>query len=137
MSGVKSALLVGVGGQGAILISKIMANGFMQAGFDVKQSEVHGMAQRGGSVSTQVRWGDKVYGPVFGKGGADILVAPEKMEAIRHQVHHHCLRGGDLPGGLRGGHGKGVPHHCRAGQRHGAGAGQPQVHERGALRGYV
>ena len=55
MSGVKSALLVGVGGQGAILISKIMANGFMQAGFDVKQSEVHGMAQRGGSVSTQVR----------------------------------------------------------------------------------
>ena len=61
MSGVKSALLVGVGGQGAILISKIMANGFMQAGFDVKQSEVHGMAQRGGSVSTQVRWGDKVY----------------------------------------------------------------------------
>ena len=68
MSGVKSALLVGVGGQGAILISKIMANGFMQAGFDVKQSEVHGMAQRGGSVSTQVRWGDKVYGPVFGKG---------------------------------------------------------------------
>ena len=60
MSGVKSALLVGVGGQGAILISKIMANGFMQAGFDVKQSEVHGMAQRGGSVSTQVRWGDNM-----------------------------------------------------------------------------
>ena len=48
MSNVKSALLVGVGGQGAILISKIMSNGFMQAGFDVKQSEVHGMAQRGG-----------------------------------------------------------------------------------------
>ena len=84
MSGVKSALLVGVGGQGAILISKIMANGFMQAGFDVKQSEVHGMAQRGGSVSTQVRWGDKVYGPVFGKGEADILVALEKMEAVRY-----------------------------------------------------
>ena len=74
MSGVKSALLVGVGGQGAILISKIMANGFMQAGFDVKQSEVHGM----------VRWGDKVYGPVFGKGEADILVALEKMEAVRY-----------------------------------------------------
>ena len=84
MSGVKSALLVGVGGQGAILISKIMANGFMQAGFDVKQSEVHGMAQRGGSVSTQVRWGDKVYGPVFGKGEADSLVALEKMEAVRY-----------------------------------------------------
>ena len=56
MSNVKSALLVGVGGQGAILISRIMSNGFMQAGYDVKQSEVHGMAQRGGSVSTQVRW---------------------------------------------------------------------------------
>ena len=58
MSNVKSCLLVGVGGQGAILISKIMSNGFMKAGYDVKQSEVHGMAQRGGSVSTQVRWGD-------------------------------------------------------------------------------
>lgn len=78
MSNVKSALLVGVGGQGAILISRIMSNGFMQAGYDVKQSEVHGMAQRGGSVSTQVRWGDKVYGPVFGKGEADIMVALEK-----------------------------------------------------------
>ena len=63
MSNVKSALLVGVGGQGAILISKIMSGGFMKAGYDVKQSEVHGMAQRGGSVSTQVRWGKKVYGP--------------------------------------------------------------------------
>ena len=84
MSNVKSALLVGVGGQGAILISKIMSNGFMQAGFDVKQSEVHGMAQRGGSVSTQVRWGDKVYGPVFGKGEADIMVALERMEAVRY-----------------------------------------------------
>ena len=84
MSNVKSCLLVGVGGQGAILISKIMSNGFMQAGFDVKQSEVHGMAQRGGSVSTQVRWGDRVYGPVFGKGEADIMVALEKMEAVRY-----------------------------------------------------
>lgn len=84
MSNVKSALLVGVGGQGAILISKIMTNGFMKAGYDVKQSEVHGMAQRGGSVSTQVRWGDRVYGPVFGKGEADIMVALEKMEAVRY-----------------------------------------------------
>ena len=84
MSNVKSCLLVGVGGQGAILISKIMSNGFMKAGYDVKQSEVHGMAQRGGSVSTQVRWGDKVYGPVFGKGEADIMVALEKMEAVRY-----------------------------------------------------
>ncbi len=81
---VKSCLLVGVGGQGAILISKIMTNGFMKAGYDVKQSEVHGMAQRGGSVSTQVRWGKKVYAPVFGKGEADIMVALEKMEAVRY-----------------------------------------------------
>lgn len=84
MAKVKSALLVGVGGQGAILISKIMSNGFMKAGYDVKQSEVHGMAQRGGSVSTQVRWGEKVYGPVFGRGEADIMVALEKMEAVRY-----------------------------------------------------
>ena len=84
MSDTKSVILVGVGGQGAILISKILTNGFMQAGFDVKQSEVHGMAQRGGSVSTQVRWGSKVYGPVIGKGEADILIALEKMEAVRY-----------------------------------------------------
>ena len=64
MSDVKSVLLCGVGGQGAILISKIMTNGFMKAGYDVKQSEVHGMAQRGGSVSTQVRWGKKER-PIF------------------------------------------------------------------------
>ena len=84
MADCKSVILVGVGGQGAILISKIMTNGLIQAGLDVKQSEVHGMAQRGGSVSTQVRWGEKVYGPVFGAGDADILVALEKMEALRY-----------------------------------------------------
>lgn len=84
MSDVKSVIIVGVGGQGAILISKIMTNGLMEAGFDVKQSEVHGMAQRGGSVSTQVRWGKKVYGPVFGEGEADILIAFEQMEAVRY-----------------------------------------------------
>ena len=154
MSGVKSALLVGVGGQGAILISKIMANGFMQAGFDVKQSEVHGMAQRGGSVSTQVRWGDKVYGPVFGKGEADILVALEKMEAVRYAeflkpggvavINDYAIKSTTIasgaetyPEGCVEAMEKVIPHHCRAGQRHGAGAGQPQVHERGALRGYV
>ena len=84
MADVRSVILVGVGGQGAILISKIMTGGLIQAGLDVKQSEVHGMAQRGGSVSTQVRWGEKVYGPVFGEGDADILVALEKMEALRY-----------------------------------------------------
>lgn len=84
MNDTKSVVLVGVGGQGAILISKILTNGFIKAGFDVKQSEVHGMAQRGGSVSTQVRWGSKIYGPVIGKGEADILIALEQMEAVRY-----------------------------------------------------
>ena len=80
----KTALLVGVGGQGAILVSKILVAGLMQAGYDVKMSEVHGMSQRGGSVSTQVHWGEKVYSPVIGKGAADIVVAFEKMEAVRY-----------------------------------------------------
>lgn len=80
---VKTILLVGVGGQGTILVSKLLTAGLIKAGFDVKMSEVHGMAQRGGSVSTQVRYGDKVYSPIVGKGGADILVAFEQMEALR------------------------------------------------------
>ena len=80
----KSALLVGVGGQGAILTARILVNGLMRAGYDVKMSEVHGMSQRGGSVSTQVRWGDKVYSPLIGPGAADIIVAFEKMEAVRY-----------------------------------------------------
>ena len=75
MSNVKSILISGVGGQGAILISRLLTGGLIKAGYDVKQSEVHGMAQRGGSVTTQVRWGDKVYGPVFGKGQAERLQA--------------------------------------------------------------
>ena len=80
----KSALLVGVGGQGAILVAKILVTGLMRAGYDVKMSEVHGMSQRGGSVSTQVHWGKKVYSPVIGKGAADLMVAFEKMEAVRY-----------------------------------------------------
>ncbi len=84
MDNVKSILLVGVGGQGTILVSKILTQGLIEAGFDVKMSEIHGMAQRGGSVSTQVRYGDKVYSPIIGRGGADILVAFEKMEAVRY-----------------------------------------------------
>lgn len=80
----KSALLVGVGGQGAILTAKVLVAGLMQAGYDVKMSEVHGMSQRGGSVSTQVHWGEKVYSPVIGSGAADIVVAFEKMEAVRY-----------------------------------------------------
>ncbi|AET69828.1 2-oxoacid:ferredoxin oxidoreductase, gamma subunit [Desulfosporosinus orientis DSM 765] len=79
----KSILLVGVGGQGTILASKLLTMGLMEAGFDVKMSEIHGMSQRGGSVSSQVRYGDKVESPVIELGGADILVSFEKMEALR------------------------------------------------------
>ena len=80
----KSVILVGVGGQGAILTAKILVNGLIRKGYDVKMSEVHGMSQRGGSVSTQVHFGDKVYAPVIGKGEADVMVAFEKMEAVRY-----------------------------------------------------
>ena len=83
MSGVKNILLVGVGGQGTILTSKILSTGLLNAGYDVKMSEIHGMAQRGGSVSTQVRYGERVNSPIIGRGEADILIAFEKMEAMR------------------------------------------------------
>jgi indolepyruvate ferredoxin oxidoreductase beta subunit len=83
MKETKNILLVGVGGQGIILVSKILIAGLMKAGYDVKMSEVHGMAQRGGSVTTQVRYGEKVYSPIIGRGQADILVSFEKMEAAR------------------------------------------------------
>lgn len=79
----KSVLLVGVGGQGTILASKLLTIGLMQAGYDVKMSEIHGMSQRGGAVSSQVRYGEKVYSPVVEHGGADILVSFELMEALR------------------------------------------------------
>ena len=79
----KSILLVGVGGQGTILASKLLTMGLMEAGYDVKMSEIHGMSQRGGSVSSQVRYGKAVYSPVIEIGGADILVSFEKMEALR------------------------------------------------------
>jgi len=79
----KSILLVGVGGQGTILAGKILTNGLLDAGYDVKMSEIHGMSQRGGSVSTHVRYGEGVESPVIELGGADILVAFELMEALR------------------------------------------------------
>lgn len=80
---VKSILLVGVGGQGTILASKLLTMGLIEAGWDVKMSEIHGMSQRGGSVSSQVRFGDKVSSPVIETGGADIIVSFELMEALR------------------------------------------------------
>lgn len=84
MNNIKSILLVGVGGQGTILVSKLLTQGLITAGYDVKMSEVHGMAQRGGSVSTQVRYGAKVFSPIIGLGQADVLVAFEQMEALRY-----------------------------------------------------
>lgn len=83
MSDVKNILLVGVGGQGTILASKILSEGLTEAGYDVKMSEIHGMSQRGGNVSTQIRYGKEVFSPIVGKGEADIIVAFEKMEALR------------------------------------------------------
>lgn len=84
MNDVKSILLVGVGGQGTILASKILTQGLIENGYDVKMSEVHGMSQRSGSVSTQVRFGTTVYSPIIGEGTADILVSFEEMEAARY-----------------------------------------------------
>ena len=79
----KSILLVGVGGQGTILASKLLIYGLIEAGYDVRMSEIHGMSQRGGSVSSHVRFGEEVHSPVIELGGADILVAFEKMEGLR------------------------------------------------------
>ncbi|MGI5892681.1 MAG: indolepyruvate oxidoreductase subunit beta [Bacillota bacterium] len=76
--------LVGVGGQGTILTSKILSEGLLQLGYDVKMSEIHGMAQRGGSVTTQIKFGDKVYSPIIDVGEADVIVAFEKSEAARY-----------------------------------------------------
>jgi indolepyruvate ferredoxin oxidoreductase beta subunit len=81
---ITAILLVGVGGQGTILASKILSEGLVDAGYDVKMSEIHGMSQRGGSVSTQIRYGRvQVHSPIIGIGEADVLVAFEKMEALR------------------------------------------------------
>ncbi|HCF49042.1 MAG TPA: indolepyruvate oxidoreductase subunit beta [Syntrophomonas sp.] len=80
---VTNVLIVGVGGQGTLLTSRILADVAVQMGFDVKVSEIHGMAQRGGSVVSEVRYGEKVYSPIIKKGDADILLAFEKIEAAR------------------------------------------------------
>jgi len=91
---VKSLLLVGVGGQGTILVSKILSEGLMEEGYDVKMAEIHGMSQRGGSVTTQIRFGDKVYSPTINEGEADVLVSFEKLEAVRSI--DHLKKGGTL-----------------------------------------
>ena len=79
----KCIILVGVGGQGTITTSTILSKGLIEAGFDVKMSEIHGMSQRGGTVVTQIKYGEKVYSPIIGDGEADIIVSFEKLEALR------------------------------------------------------
>ena len=83
MTGVKSVMIVGVGGQGSLLASKLLGNVQMAQGHDVKVSEVHGMSQRGGSVVTYVRYGDRVYSPIVARGEADAIVSFERLEAAR------------------------------------------------------
>ncbi len=84
-------LISGVGGQGVLLTSKIIAEAALLAGLDVKQSEVHGMAQRGGSVLSQVRFGEKVFSPIVSEGEADLLIGFEPLETARYL---HFLRDG-------------------------------------------
>lgn len=79
----KNIMIVGVGGQGTLLASRILGNTVIGEGYDVKLSEVHGMSQRGGSVVTYVKYGDKVYSPIIGEGEADIILAFEMLEAYR------------------------------------------------------
>ena len=79
----KNIMIVGVGGQGTLLASKMLGYVLLGQGYDVKVSEVHGMSQRGGSVVTYVRYGKKVYSPVIDKGEADIIISFEKLEAAR------------------------------------------------------
>ena len=82
-------ILGGVGGQGVLVASDILSNVALLAGFDVKKSEVHGMAQRGGSVVSHVRFGEKIYSPLVTKGEADFLLAFEKLESLRYLDYLH------------------------------------------------
>ena len=83
MGDVKNIMIVGVGGQGTLLASRIIGHAIVQMGYDVKVSEVHGMSQRGGSVVTYVKYGDKVYSPIVDEGEADFIISFEKLEAAR------------------------------------------------------
>lgn len=76
--------LAGVGGQGILVASEVLSDALLEAGYDVKKSEVHGMAQRGGTVNSDVRFGQKVYSPIIPEGMVDILLAFEHMEALRY-----------------------------------------------------
>lgn len=80
---VKSIMIVGVGGQGTLLASRLLGSALLSQGYDVKVSEVHGMSQRGGSVVTYVKYGDKVFSPIIEKGEADLILSFEQLEAAR------------------------------------------------------
>ncbi|MFP4143972.1 MAG: indolepyruvate oxidoreductase subunit beta [Phycisphaeraceae bacterium] len=93
MSDTTNVVLAGVGGQGILLASEVMARAAMAAGHEVKTNEVHGMAQRGGSVIAQVRYGSEVHSPLVPEGGADVIASFEKVEALRYA---HYLKAGAL-----------------------------------------
>lgn len=90
MDDIRNILFSGVGGQGILLASELTAATLLQAGYDVKKSEVHGMAQRGGSVTAQLRYGKRVYSPLIEPGSADIQMAFEMMEAVRYLPYLHA-----------------------------------------------
>ena len=83
MSQTTNILIAGVGGQGTVLAARILSRLLIAKGYDIKVSEIHGMSQRGGSVITQVRFGEKVYSPIIEPGSADYLLAFEKLEGVR------------------------------------------------------
>ena len=91
----RNIMIVGVGGQGTLLASKLLGRILLENGYDVKVSEVHGMSQRGGSVVTYVRYGKKVYSPIIDKGEADIIISFELLEAARWV--EYLKEGGILP----------------------------------------
>ena len=90
----KNIMIVGVGGQGSLLASKLLGRLLLDQGYDVKVSEVHGMSQRGGSVVTYVRFGDKVYSPIIDQGEADFIISFELLEAARYTAF--LKRGGRI-----------------------------------------
>ncbi|MBS4876709.1 MAG: indolepyruvate oxidoreductase subunit beta [Clostridiales bacterium] len=96
----KSVMIVGVGGQGTLLASRVLGRVMLDAGYDVKVSEVHGMSQRGGSVVTYVRWGERVESPVINEGEADILLAFEQLDTQKIDPMPVITGAADYPAGL-------------------------------------
>ena len=95
MSNTKAIAIVGVGGQGTVLTSDILIEGLVDLGYDVKKTEQHGLSQRGGTVNCMVKYGDAVYAPLIAEGEADVVLAFEKIEAIRWLK---LLKKGDISG---------------------------------------